>query len=283
MKLTNKMRLPESIVRAVANDSYTKREADFSVTEILSPPQVVTLKNEHYEELEEDVADRGWSLLGQAVHSIVERGAEGIPDVLSELTLVTEVDGVKLKGTMDHITISRAELNDFKVTTAWKLKGGGVPTEWAQQTNIYRWMVWRERGMEINAIAIVAILRDWSKLEAARSPDYPQAQFIRLDVPLWTYDEVERFVIDRLNDLRYNPLRPCTDEERWLKPEKYAVMKRGADRAKKLCDSAAEASAWISGQKDASQLYVEHRPGEATRCLHYCNVAKFCKQFQGVS
>ena len=30
MKLTNKLRLPEAIVRAVQNDSYTKGEADIS-------------------------------------------------------------------------------------------------------------------------------------------------------------------------------------------------------------------------------------------------------------
>ena len=157
MTLTNRLRLPEPIVRAISNDSYTKGDADYSVTELLSPPQLVRLRREHATEITEDASDRIWSLLGQAVHTIIERASEGLPDVLTETTLVLDFEGTRIKGTFDGLTISSGELNDFKVTTVWKLIGGGVPEEWEAQTNIYRWMLWRLKGIEVNAIAVIAL------------------------------------------------------------------------------------------------------------------------------
>ena len=44
MILTNKHNLPEAIVAAIMNDSYTKGDADISVTELLSPPQLRALR-----------------------------------------------------------------------------------------------------------------------------------------------------------------------------------------------------------------------------------------------
>ena len=49
MKLTNNHNLPEAIVAAIMNDSYTKGDADISVTELLTPPQLRHLKLKHYE------------------------------------------------------------------------------------------------------------------------------------------------------------------------------------------------------------------------------------------
>jgi len=61
MKLTNNLRLPDPMVRAVGNDSYTKGDADISVTELLTPPQLRALRIKHHDEIVEDVSDRIWS------------------------------------------------------------------------------------------------------------------------------------------------------------------------------------------------------------------------------
>ena len=39
MILTNEHGAPEAFVRAIQNDPYTKDGADFSVTELIKPPQ----------------------------------------------------------------------------------------------------------------------------------------------------------------------------------------------------------------------------------------------------
>lgn len=277
MKLTNKLRLPEPIVRAIQNDSYSKYGADISVTELLNPPQLRHLKKLHADELTEDASDRIWSLLGQAVHSIIERSGQGVAEELSEVTLNTEYLGWKVKGTFDHVALGNAEMNDFKVTTVWKVLNNEVPFEWEAQTNIYRRILKKEKGLQINAIAIIAILRDWSKMEASRRSDYPQTQAIRMEVPLWSDERTDAFIEERLR-LHQAPVpQPCNDEDIWAKPAKYAVIKKGNVRALKLFeyrDEAEDLAATISGSR------VEVRPGVATRCQSYCPVSQFCSQWQ---
>lgn len=277
MKLTNNLRLPDAIVRAVANDTYTKGDADFSVTQLLQPPQLARLAQLHADEIIEDVSDRIWSLLGQSVHAIIERAADE-NNTLSELTLTTSLDNYKIKGTIDNITIANAEMCDFKVTTAYKLAANpGVPLDWEQQTNIYRWMLWREKHFEINAIAIIVILRDWSKREAARNINYPQAQVVRLDVPLWDYHTTGAFVAERLALHTMEEPPPCSDEDIWARPSKWAVYKKGGARAVRVFDTQEAANHYLENNSVAGG-YIEYRPGEAIRCESYCPVSSFCTQ-----
>lgn len=275
MRLTNKMRLPEPIVAAVANDSYTKGDANISVTELLNPPQIVKLARQHADELEEDASDRIWSLLGQAVHSIIERASDQ-HDTLSEATIYSDYLGWKLKGSVDHVTISRGELNDYKVTTVWKIAGGKLPEEWVAQTNIYGRMLEKEKGLQLSGIAVIAILRDWSKREALRSAggDYPQAQVVRLEIPLWSADRTDAFIEERIRLHQAAEPLPCSDHDIWAKPDKWALMKKGAKKATKLYTSLADAEADCT-----SAFFIEHRPGEAVRCESYCPVSQFCSQW----
>ena len=70
----------------------------------------------------------------------------------------------------------------------------------------------------------------------------------------------------------------CTPEERWLRPTKYAVMKKGRKRAIKLHDNETEAHG--HAETLGKDHLVELRKGEAGRCEKYCPVALFCPQFQ---
>ena len=277
MKLTNNHDLPEAIVAAIMNDSYTKGDADISVTELLTPPQLRQLKLKHYEELTEDVSDRIWSLLGQSVHTIIERAGLNLTNVLSEVTVNSEYGGWKLKGQIDNVVLSDSHLFDFKVTSAWKVKGGIVPPEWEQQTNIYRRLLAKEKGLSISRMSVIAVLRDWSRNEAGRSPDYPQAQVKMLDVRLWSEEEADAFINERVAMHQAEVPALCTEADRWTKPEKWAVMKRGNVRAVKLFDDVIEAQLLAH---TASNLYLEHRPGEAVRCQSWCPVSQFCQQWR---
>jgi hypothetical protein len=196
--------------------------------------------------------------------------------VLSETTVYSEYLGWKIKGTCDHVTLSSGELCDYKTTTVWKVLNNQPPTEWVQQTNVYRRMLHKEHGIQINSIAVIAILRDWSKREATRRADYPQAQVVRLEIPLWSDAEADAFITERvaLHQLAVPPM--CSDADIWAKPSKWALMRKGAARAVKLFDTQAEAQEAVN----STNLYVEHRPGQATRCESYCPVAQWCPQWQ---
>lgn len=275
MRLTNNARLPDAIFQAVAADPYSRGDADISVTGLISPPRKVALEAAHAGELVEDASDRIWSLLGQSIHTILERAnRKGI----AERRLSITVEGWKISGGMD-LYDEDGVLVDYKTTSAWSCKGG-VKDEWTHQLNIYAEIL-RANGHPVKGLRIVAILRDWSKLEARRDPQYPQSQVISSPVELWPAERAQKFIRERviLHQQARVSLPLCTPEERWAKPTKYALMKKGGVRAVKLYDSEADANAHAS--TDSKNLRVEVRPGEATRCEAYCAAAKFCTQFNG--
>jgi hypothetical protein len=275
MKFTNKLGLPQPLVDAVINDPYTKGDADISVTELLDPPQMRYLKKKHEEEITEDVADRLYSLYGQVIHGILERAEK---TATAERRLSIEVSGWKVGGGMDRFVIKEGLLQDYKFTTAYKVKKESAPEEWVKQLNIYAEIL-RQNGEKVAKLQIVAILRDWSKLEASRDAEYPQQQVVILDLPLIDQNDVLQYIKEGVKlhqEAAKGNYSECTKEERWAKDDVYAVMKIGQERAVRLCASE-EAAELIkkSGQ------YIEKRNGISTRCEHYCPVKNFCKQYKG--
>ena len=71
-------------------------------------------------------------------------------------------------------------------------------------------------------------------------------------------------------------LPKCTSEERWAKPDTYAVMKKGRKTALRLLPTEEQAKEYI-GDQDFS---VEFRKGVSTRCEGYCEVSQFCNQYR---
>jgi hypothetical protein len=277
VKLTNKLGLPQPIVDAVRNDGYTKGDADMSVTELLSPPRLVALKKAHESEIEEDVSDRIWSLVGQVMHGLLER-ANTIG--IAERRLSIMLGGWKISGGMD-LFHDDGTLSDYKFVTSYKFKSAGVPLEYEQQLNCYAEIL-RQNGHEVKKLQIVGILRDWSKLEAMRSPDYPQTQIVIRSVQLWPSETVLGFMSTRIQ-LHKNALLQlpnCADVDRWAKPDTFAVMKDGAKRAVRVLESKEEADALAATNAKYS---VVARKGENTRCDHYCPVRQFCSQAQSLS
>jgi hypothetical protein len=276
MKLTNRLGLPEPLVAAVTNDGYTKGGADISVTELLAPPRQVALKRQHEDAISEDVSERIWSLLGQSIHTILERANE---TGIAERRLTITVEGWTVSGGMDLVCKDRV-LSDYKTTTAYKFKGGKAPIEHEQQLNCYAEIL-RQNGEAVSALQIVGILRDWSKLEAARDADYPQTQVVMISVPMWPQAKAQAFMRERviLHKQARVTLPLCSGEDRWAKPDTFAVKKQGAARATRVYDNEDEA---IHHAKQDSSLFVEARKGESTRCKHYCAVARFCAQYQAL-
>ncbi len=273
MKLTNKLQLPDAIVEAVRNDKYSRGDSQMSVTGLLRPPRLSVLEAIHAEDIEEDVSDRIWSLFGQAVHSVLERSNRV---AIAERRLSMEVEGWKISGGMD-LYEDGGILSDYKTTSVWKVIKGDLD-EWTKQLNMYS-VILRHHGHEVNKLQVIAILRDWSKMEADRDPLYPQAQVVNIEIPVWDKTKAFLFMRDRviLHQQALFELPECTAQDRWEKPSVYAVMKAGAKRALKLYDNENEAKAHVGFDK---QLSVVHRPGESVRCAHYCPVSKFCMQYQ---
>jgi len=281
MKLTNKYNLPKAIVNAVKNDEYNNGGADMSVTTLIKPARIAALEEKHWDSLSEDASDRIWALMGQIGHKIMERAAD--ETVVSERRLFMNVKGYKdqiwkISGSIDLYVPSEELIQDFKFTTAYKVKDGKCPKEWEEQLNCYAELS-RIAGDPVSMLQIIAVFRDWSKMEADRNPEYPQMQCMILDVPIWPSEEARQFIKDRVivHQKAREELPECTIQERWAKPTRYAVIKPGAPRAIKLHDTKESAemhSEALPGTK------VEERPGMNTRCEFYCSVKNYCSQYQ---
>ena len=276
MQITNKLNLPDAFVEAVRNDAYSKGDADISVTTLVGPPQIRTLLEQYDAVIEEDASDRVWALLGQAVHTVLERSAR---EAVTEQRLYAELDGKRISGQIDSQDFRSGAIDDWKTTSAWAVKDG-PRDDWVKQLNVYAWLA-HENGIPTNALRVCAILRDWHWSEAQRYEHYPRGAVLTLPIPLWPIEQTRVYIRDRLRIHFAGETPDCTDQERWAKPGEWAVMKEGRKSAVRLLESYPEAAAYITskGLKSPPHSIVE-RPGEYTRCMRYCPVRKFCPQLQ---
>ena len=293
LTLTNKLGLPDVIVRAVRNDPYVGG-GDISVTRLISPPYQAKLLREHGEIV--DVSDRIWALVGQIGHGILERIPADV-NVVREERLFMPILGWTVSGQFD--LIEGGVLTDFKFTTVWSADG---KEEWEQQLNLLSLMLrrlHREGGevrrngeyvkvepgdarYHVERAQIIAIFRDWSKLKAKSDRDYPQSQVAVIPVELWPEEKQLEFATERVRLHQQEDPPPCTPEERWARPEVFACMKRGRTVSTKNCASRAEAEQWIAAQQDVEKFRIEYRPGTFVRCESYCGVASVCPHWNNV-
>lgn len=274
MKLTNKLGLPEALVNAVANDPYTRGKSDISVTQLIDSPRIRMLNKQH--EVEEDVADRIWSLLGQSVHTILERADS---TSLKEERLFTDIGGWTLSGQYDSLCVMGGILEDYKVTSAWSVIYGS--DKWEPQLNVLRYLAVKN-GYDIKELRIVAILRDWNR-HKAKEPNYPSHQVAIVPVPMWTMERTEEYIRERIKlhqEAEAGNLPDCTREEQWRREDSWAVMKEGRKTAVRVFDDEEAAQKHLQGMDP--KHYIEHRVGQAIRCEDFCPFGKMgvCDQYK---
>lgn len=288
MQLTNNLGLPEAFYQAVKNDKYSKGHADYSVSDLVNPPQLTLLKQRHFNEIVEDVSDKIWSLLGKAVHYILEQSRE--PNVIKEKRLYTAIALRVISGKFD-LYYESGKLTDYKVTSTWSVIYGNIIKEWTERLNSYAYLL-RTIGMTVTELEIVAMFRDWSASEALRYPDYPETEVEVIPLTLWSYELQKEYLGKRIELLKTNEtlpdseLTPCTSEEMWERPTEYAVMKKGNKRASRVFETLEQAQELTD--KNGEKHFIEVRPGARTRCegkvikgrvKKYCPVRDFCHQY----
>jgi hypothetical protein len=284
MKLTNKYNLPQTFVNVLNRPTYTKGKAHLSATEIINSPRIVQLKKIHWDNLEEDVADKVWAIFGTAIHAVLELGKDD--HHIIEQRLHANVDGWDISGAID---LQRVEddgiiVADYKTTGAWAVMN--EKSDWEQQLNIYAWLVEKVKKVPVKKVEIIAIIRDWSRRDAQVKEGYPEAPIKVIDVPLWTFEKRENFIKERIQ-LHSNALfaaetsddlPECSPSEMWEKPAFWAVRKIGNKRATTVLDTEDKALAKI--EELGKGYEVEFRPGERTRCANFCQVRDFCSQWK---
>lgn len=291
MKITNLYNLPGLMIRAVENDPYSKAGSDYSITQLIDPPQLRRLARDHADEIEEDVSEQIWKLYGQAMHSILERAAR--PTDIVEQRFYLPTDYGVISGQIDLYETDTGTLSDTKVTSVWKVKRSLKEPiyDWEMQLN-FQAQLMRAAGIYPKKLQIVAICRDWSLGGAKREKDYPKRAET---IPIQMWDQAKaKAELEKRAEMHWQVMEnghdiPCTDAERWKKEDGYAVMKKGSKRATRVFYLLEETRQYLMDHELAEiedgkyvlsdDVYVETRPGSYARCEDYCQVAKFCPQF----
>ena len=276
MQLTNRLNLPAPILRAIHNDKYDRGDSDITVTELIGPAQIRHLKKKHAAELTEDAADRVWSMLGSAMHSVLEDIAKGDPNLVAEKRLYVDMGvdetSVMLGGQFDIYDRELHELTDYKVTSVWNALG---KQEWEEQLNVLAFLLAINNYGKPRSLRVIAILRDWQK-RMANTGEYPRCQVVNIEVKQWPDGAASEYIIKRLREHLQDPPPPCTDEERWTEPASFAVMKKNTKKAIRVFKSKEEALEWAG---DRMEYSVFDRPAQYRRCEAYCPVALHCPQW----
>ena len=253
--ITNKYGLPDTIVRAVSNDDYDRGNSWRTVTELINPPRLVTLRRLHKDELVEDVSDRMWILLGKAVHKILEEAGE---EGYTEERVYAKILGKLIGGQTDRVLIKKkkiplkrgrpktvAEIVDWKVTSVWTILFKSRLREWEFQLNSYAYLWHANKLKNIDSLKVCAILRDWRDSEKAKD-GYPPTPFALIDLPKWEYPIIKSYLEDRVKAHLYSEsvLPECSDEDRWMNPKTRRFV-----RCERYCPVAAFCDQWQEVQK----------------------------------
>lgn len=300
--ITNNANLPRPMFNALAHDPYVGG-GDISITRLITPPRIVTLRKFHADEIVEDAADKIWSLFGQAVHYINEKSADKTVRVETRLQMpiqgISNDDGIlkwQVSGQPDVYDLNDFSIFDYKVTSVWSVIFGGHK-DWDEQINLQA-MLHRHKGDKVLAGSIIAIMRDWQVRKARFERDYPPLAVKVIPIPLWPQGQAIDFAQSRVrlhqqaqqdylaSGKDVEVLALCTPDERWYRGGSFAVkraQKTGKvnKKADRLFDTREGAEKYMAENRSriptgTTYAPIEERPGENIRCLDYCDVADFC-------
>ena len=284
MKITNKLGLPDMLVRAVQKE-YTYREKRYSITSLLDPDRVLMLKRRYNDEIEQDISECIWMLFGTVTHYALETGIEVKENEYVEEHLEhTFNNGYILSGIVDHVY---DYIDDYKTTSVWTVIYGSNNEHWKKQLQMGAYLHYKKHGKWIDKGRIIAILKDWNKREAQNNFDYPDLPVRVIDFDLGTPEEIEEWILNRfkqiekLEQMKDSELPLCTMEERFNKGDKYAVKKKANKKATKVHDTLEEARKHLVNleMKYPGIYEIEERKGEDTKCLSYCSCNKQCPYY----
>ena len=304
MKITNKLNLPDPILKAIQNDGYNRGDCDYTVSELLRPAYMNKLLKKYDDKINVDCSTRLYALLGKSLHDLLEKTEYigvlkgGIfrrikclivnafkylfSNVIVEKRFYMYVNWKKIGGKPDRIVVKKKKgkviIQDYKVMSTWEYIHG-FKKEKTDQLNIYA-MWWLLQGYEIEKLEIISFFRDWKPSDAEYNKDYPQTHILKTNLDIYSFARSHSFVKGLIKAQEQKRPKKCTNDEMWIREEKYAVMKKDAKRATRLLDYFAEAELYIRQHKDGKKMTIVHRQGRRIRCERYCDCNKFCPEFK---
>ena len=280
MKVTNNLHLPEAFVNAVSVERHNK-SGQYSATTLNKGVKEIILQERYWEQFTTDAADNVWAVFGTAVHAILEKNGDGN---FHEEKFDIGVSNSRVTGVVDSYDMERGIINDWKTASVYKVMKGDF-ADWRKQGLTYAWLL-KQNGLDVRRCRFIALLKDHSKSKAKFDATYPQSPVFVYEFEV-TPEELEQtgeritqkvIAIEAAEKMGDDDIAPCSAEERWADPEKFAVMKNGRKTAVRVFDTQADADA-CAGELGNSH-YVEHRPAISRKCGDYCLCKDFCNFYK---
>jgi hypothetical protein len=278
MRLTNRLNFPPAFVLAAGHHTYPPKPERIGVTQLIDSPKVRRLMIEKYDSISVDIEDFMVAMLGTAFHGVLEKHRPPYCEVEVKYEYpISQTPPLLLVGKVDITNVT--DIEDYKLMSAFSWIFD-KDKHFAEQLNILNFLRWKAEGIQSKHLRIHAFIKDWSKYQAQRESDYPQEKYFCREVEVWPMEKTIQFIKDRLK-LHLDANYECTDEDKWIRLGKHAVMEKDKKKAMRLLDTAPEALAYIQ-EKGLMDKYgkglitIEQRKTEANRCLNYCNCRSVC-------
>lgn len=140
-----------------------------------------------------------------------------------------EIEGFVVSGQFDIII--DGELHDLKTTSTYSWTSGCNDEKYIMQGSIYRWL--NPELITKDTITINFIFTDWRKLDATTNPDYPPAKCFYKQYKLWSLQDTEAWLRNKLKTLNKYWLSPleqipcCTEKDLFSKESTFKYYKNG--------------------------------------------------------
>lgn len=317
-KLTNVTNIPLSLAVWLAYDNYDYNSDPntISVTTLLKPiKEIVLARQNNQQQKEGDISSLVSSGMGQALHTAIESVWEkkervvnslirlGYPESVANKILINpskeelydgcipvymeqrvdkQVGKYKVSGKLDFTIEGRLE--DFKSTGTYTYMKQSNTEKFKIQGSMYRWL--NPEIITEDIMAIQYLFTDWSKLESIKNKSYPQQRLLEQKITLWSIDETDRWVknrlalIDQYQNATQDQIPECTEQDLWIDPPvwKYYKDPNKTTRSTKNFDK--EHEAYDRLHTDGSVGIVKKVESKVKKCK-YCSVQSLCDQAKG--
>ena len=204
---------------------------------------------------------------------------KGETPVYVEQRAEKEIDDFIISGQYDLVL--DGELNDFKSTSVWAYIFGSNVDSYIKQGSIYKWL--SPDKITGDYVHIHYIFTDWSAVKAREKKDYPPFKALTKKYNLWSPEETENWVRNRLETYKLHLNTPqeglpeCTDAELWATEAKYKHYKDSNSTRATNGGTFTSMDDALKFQAQKEGGIIKTIPGTVKHCP-YCPVLDICTQ-----
>ena len=311
----NNISLPLAVFLMYDDYNYDERKNVISATGLIRPLRQLILSYQNPTEAKTvDISELVASRMGNAIHKACEIAWTDLPTVQKAIKALgandAAVESIKInpktvesgdnpiyveqrvEKSVDDFIISGqydlvldGTLNDFKSTSVWTYIFDSNADSYIKQGSIYKWL--SPDKITSDYININYVFTDWSAAKAREKKDYPQFKAVTKKYNLWSFEETETWIRNRLETYKLHLNTPqeelpeCTDEELWATEETFKYYKNPSKLERSTKNFKTMDEAIIRKAEDGDIGIIKTVPGTVKHCP-YCPVISICTQAEAM-